>query len=68
MRNEELRKMGEKQFESKLVELRKDLMKLNAQRASGTPPENPGRIKVIKKTIARILTFSNQKTKEGKNK
>ena len=69
MKKAEFKKLNEKQMESNLIELRKDLMKLNAQRASGTPTENPGKIRSIKRTIARILTYSNKKKiKEVKNK
>ena len=48
--------MNEKQLESKLVELKKELIKINAQISTGTPPQNPGGVREIKKTIARILT------------
>ena len=58
--------MDEKSLSSKLFELRNELISVNAQVAMGTLPENPGRIKEIKKTIARILTI--KKLKEGKNK
>lgn len=59
-------------LESKLVDLRKDLMKENAQIALGTNPKSPGKLKNTKKTIARILTIINQKrdnkkTMEGKS-
>ncbi|MBS3140879.1 50S ribosomal protein L29 [Candidatus Woesearchaeota archaeon] len=45
---------------SKLVELRKELMKLNSQKSSGTTPENPGNIRKLRREIARVLTFLNQ--------
>ncbi len=53
--------MGELDLENKLVELKKELMKINSQVATGTIPKNPGKIRVIKRTIARILTIKNQK-------
>ncbi len=68
MKKAELKKLDKRQLDSKLNELRRDIMKLNAQRASGTPPENPGRIRAIRKTMARIITYSKQKDKEVKNK
>ena len=40
-----------------LVTLRKELMKLKAQVATRTRPENPGRVKEIRRTIARIHTI-----------
>lgn len=56
----ELKQMDEKTRNSKLAELRKELIKANAQIAMGTIPENPGKIREIKKTIARINTYKNQ--------
>jgi len=41
--------------------LNKELIKLNAQVATGTRPENPGRIREIKRTIAKLLTKKNTK-------
>ena len=46
--------MPKDELEKKLDELYKDVMKENAQIATGTVPKNPGKIKVMKKTIARI--------------
>ncbi len=39
----------------------KELMKAKAQSASKVNPENPGRIKEIKKTIARINTIKKER-------
>ncbi len=66
LKAKEIREMDEKTISSKLVELRNELISLNAQVAMGTAPENPGKIGEIKRTIARILTIQNQK--EGENK
>ncbi len=60
----ELKQMDEKTLENKIEELRKELIKVNAKVAIGTSVENPGKIREIKKTIARILTISKEKTKE----
>ena len=46
---------------AKLAELRKELMKINAQIATGTTPKSPGQARSIKKTIARIHTINNTK-------
>lgn len=61
IRKNEFRKMTEAQLKEKLTELKKELMKINTQRSSGTTPENPGKIKLIKKTIATILMVLHQK-------
>ncbi len=66
IKNNELRALGKSQLESKLIELRKDLIKLNSQIAAGTVPENPGNVRNIKKTIARVFTII--KEKEGLEK
>ena len=65
IKKSELKQMKEAQLNEKLLDLKKEMMKFNSQRAVGTTPENPGKIKEIKRTIARILTKLNQKvTKE----
>ena len=54
----ELNKLKEDALAGRISELNKELMKLRSQVASGTVPKNPGRIRVIKKTIARIHTIN----------
>jgi large subunit ribosomal protein L29 len=68
IKRNELKQMGKENLKNKLVELRKELIKVNAQISTGTPPENPGRVREIKKTIARILTILNQPKQEVKEK
>ena len=53
----ELSTLKDDGLENRLAELSKELMKLRSQVASGTVPKNPGRIRVVKKTIARIHTI-----------
>lgn len=57
IKKNELKQLTQVQIDGKIAELRKDLIKLNAQRAVGTTIESPGRIKLIKRTIARLITF-----------
>ena len=64
LKKNELKSINTKQIEEKLKELRKDLLKLNSQRAVGTTMESPGRIKLIKRTIARLLTLHKLKSQE----
>lgn len=69
MKTKELRKLDEKTMKVRLEEIEKELMKLNAQVATGTSPENPGKIRSLRKTIAKILTLLNEKKlKEVKSK
>lgn len=62
----EIKGMSKEDLNSKLDDLRKELMKINTQIATGTMLKNPGQVKQTKKTIAKILTVL--KTKEGSKK
>ena len=61
IKKNEFRQLNIKQLQDKVVELRKELMKLNAQIRVGTTLESPGKPKLIKKTIARAYTLLTQK-------
>ena len=50
----EIRNMTKEDLDDKLTELKKELMKINAQIATGTTPKSPGQVKQIRRTIARI--------------
>ena len=62
MKTKDLVSMSKEELNSKLIELKKELIKHNAQIATGTTPKSPGQVKEIKKTIAKILTIANEKT------
>ena len=64
MKIKELRQNSEADLRKKKDELRKELIKLNAQVATGTTPKSPGQIKDIKKTVARIETVLQNKEKK----
>jgi large subunit ribosomal protein L29 len=66
MKIRELRSLSDDELKLKLVELRKELMKENAQVATGTVPKSPGKLKLIKKNIARILTILAEKEEKQK--
>ncbi len=57
----ELKGLSTEELKKKLVELKKELLKLNVQVATGSNPENPGMLRLIKKNIARILTLLKMK-------
>jgi large subunit ribosomal protein L29 len=57
----DFKQMNETQLNEKLLDLRKELMKINTQISTGTTPENPGRVREVRKTIARVLTVLNLK-------
>lgn len=63
-----IRGMGKEQMLDKMVELKKELLKMNSQIAVGTSPESPGRVKQIKKEIARILTIMNEPVQKAVKK
>ena len=65
MKFKELRVMNEIDLKNKVLELKKELMKINSQIAVGTVPKNPGKVKELKRTIARIITIETQKNKPG---
>ncbi|MEE8168014.1 MAG: 50S ribosomal protein L29 [Candidatus Hydrothermarchaeales archaeon] len=64
LRSEEIRELTQDEMQDKVFELRNELLRERSKVASGGVPENPGRIKEIKRTIARILTIENLKDKE----
>ena len=68
IKSKELKSMPVEELQKRLEEIRKDLIKQNAQIATGTTPKSPGQVKQMKKTIARILTVMKIKTDENKNK
>ncbi len=66
LRAKEIRGMSDKDLDKQLKDLRNDLLKQHAISATGGAPENPGRIRELRRTIARILTIQKEKAKEVK--
>nr|MDO8081929.1 50S ribosomal protein L29 [Candidatus Freyarchaeota archaeon] len=64
VRMKDIRKWTPEELEKKLEGYRSELLEQRALQASGGAIENPGRIKEIRKTIARILTVTNEKRPE----
>ena len=62
----EARKMSIGELNQKLNELKLELAKNKAQIIIGGAPENPGKIREIKRSIARVLTIKNEMEK-GEN-
>ncbi|MDY6774305.1 MAG: 50S ribosomal protein L29 [Candidatus Nanohaloarchaea archaeon] len=61
LRNDEMKNMSEDELEEKLKELNLELSKEKGQIAVGGFPEDPGRIKEIRRTMARIKTVLSEK-------
>jgi len=56
LRMSEIREMSAEERSRRLEELRTELSKLKTMIHAGGSVENPGRIKALKKAIARVLT------------
>jgi large subunit ribosomal protein L29 len=65
LRKRELKQLLPEEREKRLTELRTELVKLRTSVKSGGNVENTGRIKEIRKTIARLLTAQSQTTPTG---
>lgn len=63
MKFKEIKSTPREELKSRLIELKKELIKNNAQVASGTTPKSPGQLKQLKKNIAKILMVLSQEKK-----
>lgn len=59
-RIDEIRKMSERERKEELGSLRMDLMRERGIIATGGAPDNPGRVREIRRTIARIKTVERE--------
>jgi large subunit ribosomal protein L29 len=57
---EEIRDMTPAEQEAELEELETELLNAQAVKAAGGAPEDPGRIKELRRAIARIKTIQNE--------
>jgi len=57
---QEIRDMTLEEREKKIVELTTELTKMKTMIKAGGAVENPGRARVIRRTIARIMTVANE--------
>ncbi|MDY6776921.1 MAG: 50S ribosomal protein L29 [Candidatus Nanohaloarchaea archaeon] len=64
LRTEEIRDMADEELEEKLEDLNLELSKEKGQIEVGGFPEDPGRIKEIRRTIARIKTVMGEKERQ----
>ena len=68
IRKKELKQMSKSQINQKLNDLRNELMRINTKKSTGTNIENPGRVKELKRTIAKLLTRLNESLEGVKQK
>ncbi|MGQ9759056.1 MAG: 50S ribosomal protein L29 [Candidatus Methanomethylicaceae archaeon] len=59
-RIQDIRKMSKEERTKRLSELRAELAKIKAMQAMGGSLENPSRIRLLRKTIAKILTVNRE--------
>ena len=64
MKLKEIKNLEKNAFDEKIAEMKKELVKINAQVAIGTALKNPGQARQIKKTIARMLTIQHETKKK----
>jgi len=60
LKAKDIRGMSDNDRKKQLKDLRNDLLKQRAITATGGAPENPGKIRELRRTIARILTISKE--------
>ncbi|MAG21999.1 MAG: 50S ribosomal protein L29 [Candidatus Diapherotrites archaeon] len=68
MKINEIKAMSEQTLQEQVAIFKADLAREKALVAGGTRPDNPGKIKSVRKTIARLLTVLNAKKREEKIK
>lgn len=60
--------MDPEELDDKRIGLQEELMKIRGVLASGGIPEDVGKVKEIRRTIAKILTIKKQKELDKKKK
>lgn len=68
LRSSEIREMSTEELENRISELNSNLMKIRGILASGGIPEEIGKTREIKRTIARVLTIKKEKELNKKKK
>jgi large subunit ribosomal protein L29 len=64
MKTKELRDMSSQDREAKLKETQSELMNARGVAAMGGAPRNPGEIRKLRTTIARIMTIEREEGKK----
>ncbi len=62
LRMSQIREMSREDQEKRLEEFKTELSKVNTMIKAGGSIENPGRVKALKKTIARVLTVMREES------
>jgi len=61
LKSDELRKLNDEELQNKLFELRAEFVKLKSSSARGTLKKETGKIRSIRRAIARIITIMNER-------
>jgi len=61
LKSRDARKLGKEELEKRSQELRLEVAKEKANIAIGAPVSSPGKMRDMKRTIARILTIKKEK-------
>jgi len=64
LRSKEIRDMDIEEIQKKLDELKAEYAKNVSKSSAAGVYDNPGKIKELKRTIARVLTIMNEKQRE----
>ena len=64
LRMKAVREMNEKDLRDRVEEMRSELSKLQVENAKGTLKKESGKIKTVKRNIARLLTRLNEMQKK----
>ena len=64
LKNKAIRKMNEKDLNDRLKQIRTDLFKLRVESKKGTLRKESGKLKPLRKNIARMLTRINELKKK----
>ncbi len=68
LRADDIRELSHEDMVAKRNEIRFELARERALLATGSAPENPGRIRELRRTIARINTIINQTNEKNKER
>lgn len=61
IKKSELKQMSDAERKAKIQELKSELLRLQTQKITKKSIEKPGRVKAIRRTLARVLTLEHQK-------
>ena len=64
-RMKEIREMPSEERDKKLKDMKNELINERATAAMGGAPASPGKIRALRKTIAKILTVMNEEEKKS---